>query len=115
MSIEDHQRMFADPRNAVPALSQLTGDWSGHLILLPTTTDSLLNQVSPVLFQVSFGTQGQQTTAQYQVGPAQFQQTLDAATLQADYRAIDGDTILGKCVAPQIPALDSLHFLLKRV
>lgn len=115
MSIEDHQGMFADPRNAVPALSQLTGDWSGHLILLPTTANSLLNQVSPVLFQVSFETQGQQTTAQYQVGPAQFQQTLDAVTLQADYRAIDGDTLLGKCVAPQIPALDSLHFLLKRV
>jgi hypothetical protein len=129
MSIEDHQRIFADPRNTVPALAQLTGGWSGHVVLLPTTANTLLNQVSPVLFQVSFETQGQQTKAQYQVGPVQFSKTLDAGALQADFRAIDGDTILGKCVAPQIPALATLlssfsqpvsggavfYFLLKRV
>jgi cholesterol oxidase len=128
MSIEDHRRIFADPRNTVPALAQLTGGWSGYLVLLPTTANTLLNQVSPVLFQVSFETQGQQIKAQYQVGPAQFSKTLDAGALQADFRAIDGDTILGKCVAPQIPALASVlssfsqsvsgavvfYFLLKR-
>jgi cholesterol oxidase len=105
MSIEDHQRIFADPRNAAPAVDQLAGNWSGHLILVPSTTNSLLNQVSPVLFQVSFTTQGAQTTAEYQIGPAQLSHTLDAGSLQASYRAIDGDTVLGKCTVPQDPAL----------
>lgn len=104
MSMEDHRRLFGDTRNTAPAASQLTGDWGGHLILLPAST-SLLNQVSPVLFRVSFETQGGQTTAQYQVGPVQFSQPLDAGTLQSGFRAIDSDTMIGRCTAPLIPAL----------
>jgi len=72
---------------------------------VPTTTNTLLNQVSPVLFEVNFQAQGSQTTAQYQVGPAQFSQSMDAAALQAGFRAIDANTVLGKCMAPQLPAL----------
>ena len=115
MSIEDHQRIFADPRNTVPALPQILGDWSGHLIVAPTTTDSLLNQVSPVLFQVSVQLQGSQATALYRIGPAQFSQPVDGGSLQADFRVIDKDTVLGKCTPPQpIAGVAALYFLLRR-
>ena len=104
MSVEDHRSMFADPRNAPPAPGHLSGSWKGRLILLPTTADTLLNQASSIPFQVLFKMQGQQTVAEYELGPAQFSQALDATRLQADFRAIDADTVLGKCAASQILA-----------
>jgi hypothetical protein len=108
MSLEDHQRLFADPHNTIPAITNLAGSWSGRLVLVPTTANTLLNQISPVLFDVAFTIQGQQATAQYRIGPADFSQTLDTAALQTDFRVIDANTILGKCIAPQIPALASV-------
>ena len=111
MSIEDYQAIFADSRNKVPDTAALTGIWNGHLIFLPTAGSSLLNQVSPVTFQLSVATQGQQTTGQYKVGPAEFSVPLDAAALQQNFRQVDGDTVLGVCTAPQIPAIADITAL----
>jgi hypothetical protein len=128
MSIEDHQAIFDDTRNNVPNPSDLAGTWSGHLVLLPTTDNSLLNQVSPVAFRVSFQAQDGRTTAKYQVGPVEFSIALDAATPQG-FREIDSDTILGMCLVPDAAAIANLpacfvrtvsggsniYFVLKRV
>jgi hypothetical protein len=125
MSVEDHQAIFADPRNKAPDVAALAGSWNGRLILLPTTGNSLLNQVSPVEFQVSV----RQGTAQYSIGPAQFATPLDAAAMERSFRQVDGDTVLGVCTAPQTPAMGdivarfakaaaggpNLYFVLKRV
>jgi cholesterol oxidase len=128
MSTEDHQAIFDDPRNNVPNPSDLAGNWSGHLVLLPTTDNSLLNQVSPVAFRVSFQTEDGRTTAKYQVGPVEFSIALDAPTPQG-FREIDSDTILGMCLVPDAAAIANLpacfvrtvsggsniYFVLKRV
>jgi hypothetical protein len=121
MSVEDHQRLFADTRNTVPAAADLAGDWNGRLMIVPSTAGTLLNQVSPVAFQMSVAG----ATAQYHVGPAEFSQPLDPAVLQASFRAIDSNTVLGKCNAAGVPGLlpsgvqslfgnPVLYFLLKR-
>ncbi|HTS66103.1 MAG TPA: GMC family oxidoreductase [Candidatus Acidoferrales bacterium] len=100
MSIADHQAMFADPRNAVPAAAQLTGNWNGRAILSPSADESLLNQVNPVLFHVSL-----QSDARYQVGPVEFTRPLDAK----EFRMIDANTLLSSCGKSLVP-----YFLLTR-
>ena len=105
MSIEDHGRMFADARNAAPAAAQLAGTWNGRVILVPTTADTLLNQLSPVLFHVTFS----DGKARYDAGPVQFSQPLDLAA----FRLIDAQTVIGKCVATAAGGAD-WKFLLTR-
>jgi cholesterol oxidase len=92
MSIDDHQRMFADARNRVPAAAQLAGDWNGRVILVPSTSKSLLNQVSPVVFTASFT----DASVQYKIGPASFSQTVN----YDDFRQLDAGTVIGRCTAP---------------
>ena len=54
MSVPDAEALFADARVSAPDAAAIEGAWEGHLILLKTPQTSLLNQVSPVLFQASF-------------------------------------------------------------
>jgi hypothetical protein len=54
MSAPDAEALFADARMAAPDAVAIEGAWDGRLILLKTPQTSLLNQVSPVLFQASF-------------------------------------------------------------
>ena len=99
MSLEDHALLLADSRNPVPSAGQLAGEWDGHVIVTPSTTGSLLNQASPILFHVSITGQGASLAATYKVGAAQFVELLDATSLQAGFRALNPETILGKCAA----------------
>jgi cholesterol oxidase len=108
MSMEDHQRMFGDPRNTAPAAGQLTGNWSGRLIVQPATTNSLLNQVNPVLFQVAISDRG---AAQFQAGPVSFAVNVDGTT----FRVIDANTVLCRSTPSAIAGLPAvLSLLLKR-
>lgn len=118
MALEDHKAIFTDPRVTVPSPVDLEGRWEGHLIFLNTPDTSLLNQVSPVAFQVSFHSQAGQTEARYRIGlvtrdspvnyTGEFVQVGDAAKFQAEIRSIDRDTLIGRWLSPTFgPVLSS--------
>jgi len=110
MSVADHQAIFAHPRVTVPSPQQSEGNWKGYLIFLTTPDTSLLNQVSPAVMQVSFHGDGQKTQATYRLGLAakdapvafseEFARVGDPASLQAEIRRIDADTLLGRWTLP---------------
>jgi hypothetical protein len=93
MSVDDLDALFTDPHASVPSPAQLEGAWEGRPIFLATTQTSLLNQVTPVLFQVSFQVSGPQTKAHYNVGPI----AVDDPALRTDVRALNNDTLIGRC------------------
>jgi cholesterol oxidase len=107
MSLEDHARILADPRNTAPPASALAGNWSGRLITVPSTTSTIANQASPVRFEVSFSSQAGQVSGKFRVGAAEFSQNIDPSSL----RSIDGDTLVGSCNAPG----GVLKYFLKRI
>src|SRR5205807_7125363 len=129
MSIPDHQALFADARATAPSPAGLEGHWDGRLIFLTTPDTSLLNQVSPVLFQVSFHTENAKTEAQCKAGPVEFAHVCDPAAIASEMRLLDGGTLLGKWTAPASdPAVSrslagftqaagqfTLYFVLKQV
>jgi cholesterol oxidase len=92
MSIDDHQRMFADAHNTTPAAGQLAGKWDGRVVLVPTAADTLMNQASPVLFTVTFDA----ASGSYQVGPVAFSRAINPA----DFRVVDAKTVIGQCDGP---------------
>jgi cholesterol oxidase len=96
MSIADHQLLFSDPRATVPSPTAIEGGWDGHLIFLSNPDTSLLNQISPVLFHISFETRGGQTMANCRAGVIEFTLPQDSTTLAKDFRLMGKDTILGK-------------------
>jgi hypothetical protein len=93
MSVNDFDVLFTDSHASAPSPAELEGAWEGRPIFLATTESSLLNQISPVLFQVSFQVSGQQTKAKYKVGPI----TVDETALRTDVRALNNDTLIGRC------------------
>jgi hypothetical protein len=106
MSLEDHARILADSRNAAPSPGSFTGKWSGRVISVPSTTATLANQASPVLFEVTFAVQNGQTVGQFRVGPVEFSQAVDPASM----RSINANTLLGTCNSPS----GVLHYFLRR-
>ena len=93
MSVDDFDVLFTDSHASAPSPAELEGAWEGRPIFLATTESSLLNQISPVLFQVSFQVSGQQTKAKYKVGPI----VVDDTALRTDVRALNNDTLIGRC------------------
>ena len=112
MSVEDHDAVFAGPNTSVPSPAQLEGAWQGRLIFLNTPDTSLLNQVSPVILEGSFQSRGAQADARYRIGllsreaaaeaTADLVMVRDATGLQAEIRMIDAETLIGRCVAPEL-------------
>jgi cholesterol oxidase len=99
MSVPDVDAVFADPRAAVPAATDLEGEWDGRLILLSTADTSLLTQVSPVLAQVTFHAQDGAIEAQCRAGAIEFTSAVDLACL----RKAGAQTLIGKWT----PSLDA--------
>ncbi|HXS98205.1 MAG TPA: GMC family oxidoreductase [Candidatus Limnocylindrales bacterium] len=75
MSVADHAMIFADARNRVPTAAEAGGNWNVRVLAVESTSATLLNQVSPVLF----------TT------------TIDPAKC-SDFRLVDAQTIVGSLV-----------------
>ena len=101
MSLEDHRTIFDDPRVSVPPAGQLEGGWDGHLIFFATPDTSLLNQVNPALFQVSFQTQAGKTRARCRFGAVPLE---DWAGAPAEIRMVNPGTMVGKWAAPALDA-----------
>ncbi|MCP5116285.1 MAG: hypothetical protein GY953_36110, partial [bacterium] len=68
MAVEDHHRIFADPRVAPPTAAQLGGTWEGNLVLLTRPNISLLNQANPVAFRLGFHQAGDKVEGRYRIG-----------------------------------------------
>jgi cholesterol oxidase len=115
MSVEDHHRIFGDPRVTVPTQAQLAGEWEGNLIWLTRPNISLLNQANPVLFRLSFLPANGRLEGRYRLGllrgemdvsfTEEFVRLDDFTTFHDEIRAIDQDTLIGKWVSPEMPAV----------
>jgi len=111
MAIEDHQLLFGHPRVRQPAIPDLHGQWTGHLIFLARPAVSLTNQANPALFRVSFREDRGEIEARYQFGfhhaglPEFIPELLVRYTLaeiQQKLRVIDSRTLLGRWPAPDL-------------
>jgi hypothetical protein len=113
MSVEDHQLLFADPRTKVPSGAQLLGGaWNGNLIFVEHPNSTILNQLNPVVFQLTFAGQGTQLQARYKFGlistgaqvtlTPEFVRLSDFTAFQGEIRMIDNDTLIGKWVASDL-------------
>ncbi len=112
MSVEDHHRIFADPRVSAPTAAQLAGDWEGHLVFLTQPNISLLNQANPVVFRLQFRQAGRKMEGRYRLGllrgemdvqfTDEFVRLDDFTTFHDEIRAIDENTLIGKWVSPEL-------------
>jgi hypothetical protein len=112
MSVEDHQLLFADPHTKVPTAAQLPGQWNGNLIFVEHPNSTILNQLSPVVFQLAFATQGTQLQARYKFGlistgtqvemTQEFVRLSNFTAFQGEIRMIDNDTLIGKWIASDL-------------
>jgi hypothetical protein len=110
MSVPDAEALFGDIHATIPTPDAVAGNWDGHLILAQSPDSSLSNQVSPVLFHVSFQTANGKTTAQCKAGGIEFSCNPNAASM----RLLGSKTLLGKWTAVA-PALgDVVYFVLNR-
>ena len=115
MSVEDHQLLFADPHSSVPTSAQLLGQWNGNLIFVEHPSSTILNQLSPVVFQLAFASQGAQLQARYKFGlistgaevvmTSEFVRMNDFTAFQGEIRMIDQDTLIGKWVTAELSSL----------
>jgi cholesterol oxidase len=116
MSVEDHNLIFSGPHTSVPAASQLEGQWKGHLIFVTHPNSTLLNQLSPVLFELAFRQTGTQVECHYRFGLVSgasqvnmtndFVRLTDPTGFHDEIRMIDQNTLIGKWVSPELsPAL----------
>ena len=115
MSVEDHNLIFADPRTMMPTAAQLEGQWNGSLVFLTHPNTSLLNQLNPVAFHLSFKTAGTQVEGRYKFGflsgemkvefTDEFVRLIDFTSFHDEIRLIDGDTLIGKWVSMEINPL----------
>jgi hypothetical protein len=116
MSVEDHNLLFADPRTSAPTLAQLEGTWNGSLVFVTHPDSTLLNQVNPVAFHLTFAASGAQMQARYRFGllsgsskvqlTHEFVQLVDRPTCVNEIRMIDASTMIGRWVS--VPLSSSL-------
>lgn len=114
MSVEDHHRIFSDPRLRVPAPSELAGEWEGNLVWLTRPNVSLLNQANPVLLRLRFTPAGGRLEGRYQFGllrgdteagfTEEFVRREDVTIFDDEIRAVDEGMLIGKGVSPQMSA-----------
>ena len=114
MSVEDHHRIFSDPRLRVPTPAELAGDWKGNLIWLTRPNVSLLNQANPVLFHLRFTVANGRLEGRYRFGllrgdleasfTEEFIRLDDFTAFHDEIRAVDEETLIGKWVSPGMPA-----------
>ncbi|MCS6952198.1 MAG: GMC family oxidoreductase [Bryobacterales bacterium] len=114
MSVEDHRLIFDHPRVRVPAREMLAGEWKGHLVWLTRPNVSLLNAANPVLFRLRFVPSGDKLEAHWRFGWMQretevsfteeFMRVGDPEGFRHEIRAVDTDLLLGKWLAPEMPA-----------
>ncbi len=117
MSVEDYGLVFDDPRCRVPSPAELEGRWEGHLIFVTRPNVTLLNQVSPVLFRLSFTRSGGNSEARYRftfgAGGGTTEVTPEAvrlfkgASLAGELRMIANDMLIGKWGDPALHPLTS--------
>jgi hypothetical protein len=78
-------------------VEQIDGDWEGHLIFLRQPNLSLLNQLNPVLFRLSFNAAG----VRCRLGDLSEQ----FGAFGHEVRMIDSDTVIGKWIFPEMSPL----------
>ncbi|MFB3922934.1 MAG: GMC family oxidoreductase N-terminal domain-containing protein [Terriglobia bacterium] len=115
MSVDDHRLLFKDLHTKVPTADQLQGEWNGNLVVVPHATSTLLNRLNPVLFQLSFTTQGAKLRARYRFGlvsgespvemTPEFVRLDDFTSFHDEIRMIDNNTMIGKWVASDLFSL----------
>lgn len=115
MSIPDHHAIFSDPRVRIPAPGDLAGDWRGNLVFVAHPNSSLLNQLTPAPFRVTFEATAAGTVARYRFGlltkgtklelSDEFTHASDIAGLRDEIRIIDRDTVIGKWPTPELHPL----------
>jgi cholesterol oxidase len=115
MSVKDHQLIFSDPRARSPHPDEVTGEWSGHLVLLPHPNAGLLNQVNPVLFRLTFEREGETVRVRYRFGlvsgslGVQFSDDYLKLThptaFQDEIRLIADDMLIGRSASPELNPL----------
>ncbi|MEO8662752.1 MAG: GMC family oxidoreductase [Bryobacteraceae bacterium] len=112
MSIPDHQALFQAPQASVPAAGSLDGEWGGHVILVSNPDTTLLNQVSPALFRLTFATSSAGIESHWRAGLLEGSRTLDQAAMNNELRLIGTNTVLWKTDAPisGLPADSSMHY-----
>jgi cholesterol oxidase len=113
MSVDDHRLLFLDPHTSVPNASQLQGLWNGNLIFVVHPNSTLLNQLNPVVFQLTFAIQGTQLQARYKFGlitgesqvemTPEFVRLSDFTSFRDEIRMIDDETMIGKWVSTDLP------------
>ena len=110
MSAPDAEALLKDSRADGSSGGGCGRRWDGHLISLKTPDTSLLNQVSPVLFQATF--QGGQ--AKCSAAGVQFGAGFNASEL----RLLGPKTLLGKWTGLDSAVAkvlgDTIYFVLKR-
>ncbi len=112
MALEDHHRIFNDPRAGAPTAAQLEGNWEGNLVFLTQPNISLLNQANPVLFRLEFRPAGRKMEGRYRLGllrgamdvqfTDEFVRLDDFTTFHDEIRAIDDNMLIGKWVSPSL-------------
>ncbi|HUY12782.1 MAG TPA: GMC family oxidoreductase [Terriglobia bacterium] len=112
MSVEDHNLLFADPRSSAPTASQLEGAWDGSLVFVTHPNTTLLNQLNPVAFHLSFQQSGAQIEVRYRFGLVsgesqvqmtdEFAQVTDLTACHDEIRMMDPDTMIGKWVSAEL-------------
>lgn len=114
MSVPDQQAIFNGDHVRAPSPAEVTGTWEGHLIFLTRPDVSLLNQVNPVAFRLTFAPSGAGVNVHYQFGivsgnePAEFTtdsvEMHDFTRFHDEIRLIDSDTMIGQWVSPPAPS-----------
>jgi choline dehydrogenase-like flavoprotein len=110
MSVPDHQIIFYGDHVHVPSPAEIAGQWKGSLIFLPRPDTSLLNQLNPVLFRLTFTPTAQGVEGRYRFGllsgkmqvqfTDEFVELLDFTSFHDEIRMVDSTTMIGKWVSP---------------
>ncbi|MGH9445479.1 MAG: GMC family oxidoreductase, partial [Terriglobia bacterium] len=110
MSVPDHQAIFYGDHVHVPSPAELAGQWEGSLIFLSRPDTSLLNQLNPVLFRLTFTAAPQGVQGRYRFGllsgtmqvefTDEFVELRDFTSFHDEIRMVDPTTMIGKWVSP---------------
>lgn len=110
MSVPDHQAIFYGDHVHVPSAAEIAGQWEGSLIFLPRPESSLLNQLNPVLFRLTFTPAPQGVEGRYRFGllsgkmqvqfTDEFVRLVDFTAFHDEIRMVDDRTMIGKWASP---------------